>query len=273
MKNVLRSVSLWSLAIVTALAGVGCAALTREEAAAAVEESALEAEASALTSGTIEITTDFTIGMAVEAAADEIRAFVSSQLPCARVTLEGATLTVEYGALSGSCTYRGQTYSGTHEVTVMRNQMEEVIVEHVWTDLSNGRVSVTGGATVTWSFADRTRHVRHELTWTRLSDGRTGTGSGDRTQEALPEGIDVGFRVSGTRAWDGASGHWGLTIDDVQMRWVDPCPQAGRYTLDTPFGKTLTLSFERLDEGRIQVTAASGARSYDIVVRSSGAVE
>lgn len=251
------------------LAAIGCAALTREEAAEAVAEAALEAEASALTSGTIEITTDFTIGEAVEAAADEIRTFVETQLPCADVVLEGATLTVTYGARGGMCTYRGQSYSGTHSVSVMRNQMDEVIVEHTWTELSNGRVSVTGGATVTWSFADRTRRVVHELVWTRLSDGHTGTGRGDRLQGALPEGIATGFTVSGDRSWEGESGLWTLDIDAVQMRWVDPIPQAGTYTLGTPFGKTLSMNFERVDGDSIQVTVASGARSFDIVVNSA----
>lgn len=196
----------------------------------------------------------------------EIASFVRSQLPCAEVTVAGATLTVEYGANPGMCTYRGQTYGGVHQVTVMRNQMDHVVVVHVWMDFHNRELSVTGQATVTWSFANRTRHVVHELTWTRQRDGRTGTGSGDRLQRPLEEGLLSGFRVDGARRWEGESGTWDLEIDGVQMRWVDPVPQAGTYTLTTPASKILTLAFARADSTTITVTIGNGSRSFDFDV-------
>lgn len=253
------------------LAIAGCTGLTREEAAAALDEAGLSAEAISLTGGSIEITTEFTIGGAVEAAAAEVRTFVETQLPCAAVTVSGATLTIEYGARPGICTYRGQTYAGTHSVTIMRNQMDDVVVTHTWTALRNARVSVTGSAMVTWSFADRTRHVSHELTWTRLSDGRTGVGTGDRTQAALEGGILEGFRESGERSWTGEAGTWTLTIEDVQMRWVDPCPQAGRYVLENPDGKSLSLAFDRLDADTIHVTIGNGGRDFEFDVTTRAA--
>lgn len=248
------------------LAVAGCTGLTRDEAREALDEASVSAEAASLVGASVEIYTDFTIGGAVEAAAAELRTFVETQLPCAEVTLEGSTLTVVYGARPGTCTYRGQTYSGSHTVTVMRNQMDDVVVSHQWAALSNQRVSVTGSAMVTWSFTDRTRHVSHELEWTRLSDGRTGVGTGDRTQAALDGGLVVGFVESGERTWTGSAGTWTLSIEDVEMRWVDPCPQAGRYVLESPAGKTLTLSFERSAPTTITVTIASGGRSYDLDV-------
>jgi hypothetical protein len=249
-----------------AAAFVGCQGLTRGEAAEALEEAELSSEAVALTSGSIEIGTSFTIGDAVEDAAAELRSFVESQLPCAAVTLEGSTLTIEYGANPGSCVYQGRTYGGVHRIAVMRNQMDDVVVEHRWEDFHDERVSVTGTATVTWSASERSRHVRHELTWTRTSDGRTGTGSGDRLQRPLDEGLLSGFSVEGTRQWEGESGTWSLAIEAVEMRWVDPVPQAGRYVLTTPANKMATLSFSRVDETTIRVTIASGARSYDFDV-------
>ena len=88
--------------------------MTAQEAGQALEEVGIEAQAQALTSGTIEISTNFTIGGAVEAAAAEIKTFVETQLPCANITLEASTLTVEYGVNPGNCVYKGQTYSGTH---------------------------------------------------------------------------------------------------------------------------------------------------------------
>jgi hypothetical protein len=263
-----------AVALGAAALAFGCeAALTRGEAAEALEEAAIGSEAMSLVGGSVEIYTDFTIGGAVEAAAEELRTFVETQLPCAEVTVSGATLAIEYGARPGTCTYRGQTYAGTHSVTIMRNQMDDVVVTHTWDALRNERVSVTGSAMVTWSFADRTRHVAHELTWTRLSDGRTGVGSGDRTQAALEGGIVEGFRESGERTWEGESGTWTLTIDDVQMRWVDPCPQAGRYVLDTPFEKQATLAFDRVDEDTIHVEISSGARSYGFDVSRLGTTD
>src|SRR4051794_12300298 len=86
---------------------VGCnrqQGLTSEEANEAKEELQLGTASQALTSKSIEITTNFTIGGAVEKAADELRQFYQSQWACADVQLSGHTLTVEYGA-HGICPY------------------------------------------------------------------------------------------------------------------------------------------------------------------------
>lgn len=247
----------------------GCQALTREEASTALEELSLSAQASALTGSSVEIATSFTIGQAAEDAAMEIRTFVESQLPCADVTLSGATLTIVYGANPGTCTYRGQTYAGTHAIAVMRNEASDVVVMHTWTDFRNQTLEVDGSAMVTWSAADQTRHVSHTLTWTRMSDGRTGTGSGERTQAALAGGLSEGFSEDGERTWTGESGTWTLMIEGIEMRWADPVPQAGSYILDTPFDKRLVVRFERSDATTIRATFTSGARSYDFDVRST----
>lgn len=248
----------------------GCRGLTLQEAQTAVEEITLASQTSALTSNSIEISTNFTIGDAVQQAAEELRAFIESQLPCASVTLQDATLTIEYGALEGSCTYNGHTFSGTHSVTVERNERTAVQVEHTWTDFSNGVMEVDGTATVTWDFESLTRHVVHSSEWTRLSDGRTGQGSGDRLQEALEEGLLTGFRVDGERDWQGQDGHWDLDIDQVEMRWIDPVPQSGAYRLDTPYGKSVTISFDRLSDTQIQVTVKGPRNSFDFKVNRLG---
>jgi hypothetical protein len=263
-----RTTWLTPTALTLAAALGGCGNLTREEAAQALDEAQVSSQASALTSSSVEITTDFTIGMAVEDAAAQIRTFVQTQLPCAEITLEGATLTIEYGARPGTCTYHGQTFSGTHAVSVMRNDMDDVVVHHVWDELSNGVVKVSGDATVTWSFENPSRHVVHELTWTRLADGRTGTGTGDRLQQPLPEGLAVGFQVSGERSWRGERGTWNLDINDVEMRWVDPVPQSGSYVLDTPFDKEVSMTFERESERTIKVTIAGGNREFEFRVNA-----
>lgn len=264
---------LYAFACLIPLSLVGCKKtgtqdeLTTAEASQALEEAKVEGEASNLAASSIEISTSFTIGQAVETAAAEIRDFVTAQLPCAKIDLMGATLSVEYGALAGNCTYKGLTYSGKHTISVAKNDMGGVEVDHVWTDFSNGRVKVSGTATATWSFEDKSRHVVHTLDWTRISDGMTATGSGDRTQTVLEGGLGEGIQIDGSRSWESAKGKWDLGINGVQIRWVDPVPQAGTYTLATPAGKALTMTFSRVDDVTIKVTVGNGSKSFDFDVK------
>lgn len=244
--------------------------LTYAQAKEALEESQLATEAATLLDGTVEISTNFTIGQAVEAAAAQLRDFVASQLPCAEITLSAATLEVEYGKKPGNCTFKGQTYSGSHAITVSRNENGNVEVDHVWTDITNGKVSVSGTAQVTWNLSAKSRTVVHTLTWTRVSDGRTATGSGDRTQTVLDGGLLEGIKVDGTREWSGKAGTWDLAINDVEMRWIDPVPQSGSYVLRTPAGRSATLSFARKDATAITVTVESGDKNFSFDVRSTG---
>ncbi len=271
----LRSIAIATFVACAPLSLLGCPAdgLTVEEAGLALEEISIEAQASALTRGTIEISTNFTIGKAVEAAAAELQTFIESQLPCAEITLQNSKLTVEYGAKTGNCTYRGQTYSGTHTIAVSKNEEGEVIVEHVWDEMKNQLVSVTGTATVVWSFKDPTRHVTHELEWTRLSVGRKGVGSGDEVQKPLSGGLLEGFQVDGDRSWEGKSGTWDLGINNVEVRWVDPIPQAGSYELAAPNGKTASLSFSRVDEDSIEAKFITGRNEWIFVVNQLGFIE
>ncbi len=240
--------------------------MTLAEARQALDESQLSSQAMNLTSSSVDIATHFTIGDAVEAAADELRTFIQSQLPCADIQVAKGDLDVTYGAKAGNCTYRGHTYTGNHHMTVVRNDTGDVQVDHTWTELSDGRVAVTGSATVTWDFSDAERRVQHELTWTRLSDGKQGTGSGDRTQSVLEGGLFEGIQVDGSKQWKSNGGQWDLAIDGVQMRWVDAVPQAGQYVLRTPKGKSATLAFSRVDTTKIQVTVSSGDKSFDFNV-------
>lgn len=244
--------------------------LTLAEAQEAVEESTLSDQAVSVVNGTVEITTNFTIGQAVEQAAEELRAFVASQLPCADIEVSAGTLSIEYGVKPGNCTYNGHSYTGKHTVNVAKNDEGEVLVQHSWDKISNAIVEVSGTADVTWSSQDRSRHVVHELTWTRLSDGREGTGSGDRTQSTLAGGIAEGIRVDGSRTWEGQSGRWDVAINSVEMRWVDPVPQSGSYVMSTPFGKSSSMAFQREDADTIRVTVSGGRRSFSFLVSKAG---
>jgi hypothetical protein len=266
------SVRQFAIALPLVLVACNQSALTREEAVEALEESSIESQASAVTSGPVEISTHFTIGSALERAADELRGFLAAEIPCAKITIEGNTVTTEWGAAGGTCTYKGLTYSGTSSITIRRTDAQTLQVDHTFSNLSNGKVKVSGFANVTWSGTEHSRHVVHELNWTRLSDNRTGTGSGDRTQTLLypSQGLAGGIRIDGNRHWSGKRGEWDLAITGVEVRLQDPCPQAGKYTLTTPGDKTISLSFSRKSEDVIHVTLAGPKREFSFDVRSTG---
>lgn len=247
--------------------------LSRADALEAVEEASLSAQASELSGSGVELSTHFTIGGALEEAAGELRDFIGAQLPCAELTLSGSTLRVRYGVHPGNCTYRGHTFSGETRLTVERNDEGDVEVDHEFVDFSNGRVSVRGSAHVTWSRAEPSRHIVHELTWTRVGDGRTGAGRGDRVQRPLEGDVSVGFREDGSRSWEGQRGRWDLAIQGVEMRWADPVPQAGAFVLATPKDQSVTLSFRRVDGDTIEVTVSNGTRSFDFDVTALGVRE
>jgi hypothetical protein len=275
----MRPTAFGTLAIATAFTAflTGCprekadGPMTQAEAREALEESSVESQAAALTTNTVEISTNFTIGKAAGEAAAELKTFIESQLPCAGITLANATLTVTYGAKPGNCTYRGHTFSGQHIVKVQKNE-DEIVVDHEWKELSNGKVKVSGTAHVTWDFGDKTRQVQHNLTWTRISDNRTGRGTGDILQRTLEGGLAEGIQVDGSRSWTGQNGRWDLAIEGVQMRWVDPVPQAGTYRLASPKGRSLALSFNRIDEDTIEVTIRNDKREFKFNVSSIGAI-
>jgi hypothetical protein len=270
------SPSLWFAALPLAASLAGCPRdeeLTLAEAEQAVEEAAIASQASNVAEGTIELATSFTLGGAVETAAEEIRAFAESQLPCAEVTLEGAKVTIDYGVTGDGCSYHGKTYTGSHSITVSRTAEDDVLVQHAWSSLSNGVVEVSGTANVTWGVGEATRHVVHDLAWTRLSDGRVGRGTGDRLQSGLDGAWANGVAIEGERRWDGDAGTWDLAIDGVEWRWVDPVPQAGSYELTTPNGKQLTLGFARVDDDTIRVTVEGARRAFEFDVTSLGQVQ
>jgi hypothetical protein len=256
-------------ALVTVL--TGCpkdkSEMTQAEAREAMDESAIESQAAALTTNSVEISTNFTMGKAVTEAANELKTFIQTQLPCADIQLADATLTITYGAKPGNCIYHGQKFSGQHIVKVEKND-DEIVVDHEWKDLSNQIVKVSGTAEATWNFDDKTRHITHDLTWTRIADGRTGRGQGDRTQRALPGGITEGIQEDGSRSWTGQKGKWDLAIEGVQVRWVDPVPQSGTYRLASPKGRSLELSFSRVDTDTIAVTVKADSKEFTFNVNS-----
>src|SRR4051812_13269561 len=132
----MRPMNLGTFAIAAAFTAVlaGCpregadGPMTQAEAQEALEESTIESQASALTTNSVQISTNFTIGKAVNEAATELKTFIETQLPCAEITLADATLTVTYGAKPGNCTYRGNKFTGQHVVKVEKND-DEIVVD------------------------------------------------------------------------------------------------------------------------------------------------
>lgn len=244
-------------------------AMTASEAAEALDEASVSAQASELTSASVDLATHFTIGEAAAQAAQDLSNFIVSQLPCAAITVSGSKLTVDYGAKLGACVYAGHTFSGQETISITPSGAG-VEVDHTWTNFTNGVVSVSGTAVVTWDAAHPSRHVTHDLTWTRVWDGRTGEGTADLTQTPLTGGVLVGFEENGTRTWDGKSGHWSLAVDGVQVRWADPVPQSGSYTLTAPSLKTASLAFSRVNDTTIAVTLSSGKSSFSFTVTETG---
>lgn len=241
--------------------------MTREEAREAVEEARLYSQAASLTGNTIELSENFSIGEAVRASAENLRDFYESQLPCADVIADENTVTVEYGPRGDDCNHRGMNFTGTHSITVVVNKAEELEVHHEWMKLSNGEIEVSGSADVTWSGGnDPSRRVVHELSWKQLADGREAIGSGDRVQRPLACARSQGFTAIGSASWSGASGRYDLRITDVEMRWVDPVPQDGKYSLATPFGEGLALDFHRSSPQTIDVVVTNGRRQFEFEV-------
>lgn len=244
------------------VAGVGCAfegsdEMTYGEALEALQATVDSGKGEALVSEPIEITTQFTLGQAAADAAQELRDWVASQLPCAELSLDGASLTMDLGTLDDACTYQGKTYAGVIVLEVVSADADAVLVRHTWSSLTDGALTADGSADVTWTQDTATeRHVAHEIVWTD-DTGRVIDARGDRTQRYLDESLGIwgGFGESGTRDWtDSETGEWSLDIDGIEVRWQDPVPQAGLYTLLNPDGKTLTMLFERLDDDTIRVT-------------------
>ncbi len=58
----------------------------------------------------------------------------------------------------------------------------------------------------------------------------------------------------------------GQHMAGVEMRWIDPVPQAGRYTLDTPYAESLSAAFTRSSAATIRVTIAGKRRAFDFDV-------
>lgn len=245
--------------------------LTSAEMRMAVEESVATGQAESVQQDVVEITTSFTLGDAVDAALAEIEAFIKSQSPCATVTPSGDHgLVIDFGSLADACTYRGHNYAGTLTVSVALDGAA-AIVTHDLDGFTNGTVTVDGSAEVTWTTENR--RVVSDFSFER--EGRVTALTSDRTQRLLDagQGLAGGIVVDGERAWKNDRGDFTVEIDAVELRAVDPVPQAGTYRITLPSGNSTEMTFTRVDADTIEVRV-DGPRRYRVFrVNSAGAID
>jgi hypothetical protein len=217
----------------------------------------------------IELTTSFTLGQGVQAAAEEIRGFVESQVPCSTVTVEPGQVSIDFGDLSDGCVWRGRTYAGVVTVAIERADAG-ARVTHTYEDFTGGRVTMNGTAVVDWN--DAVRHIVTDMTFATADE--TVEVQSDRTQGfSRCEGVEaVCVTVEGERHWQSSRGEWDMTIEGVEARSIDPVPEAGTYTVVNPEGREIAMSFARLDEDTIQVEIEGGRRPVVFEVTASGQV-
>jgi hypothetical protein len=136
---------------------------------------------------------------------------------------------------------------------------------------------VDGDATVTWTGADATRRVETVHTWTD-SSGIVVDVVGDHVQGPLEDGGGWGawlggITMGGTREWTHDGGVWLLDMSDLELRWIDPAPQAGSLTVVNPDGKELSVVYERIDEDTIQATLTGLRRDKVVNINRLGQIE
>lgn len=241
--------------------------MTGLEALQALGEVNQSARGEQATADVIEISTDFTIGEALEAAAQTIAEFWESQAPCTEVTVDGPVTTIDYGTLDDDCTFNGKTFAGVNTITIGSTNPGDLEVEHGWNGFTNGDVTVDGGALVTWSGEDDSRHVVTEHTWSDNADGTTVDVFGDHVTAPLEAGVRVwesGFTLDGSREWTSETGDWTLDMTDLELRLIDPAPQWGTIGVTNPDGKSVEIVYDRVDETTIQATL-TGLRGGDRV--------
>lgn len=265
--------SLASLALAPALLALAAcdqAPASREELREAVVEVADLGEGLGTQDDIIELTTSFTLGQGVQTAAEEIRDFVHSQVPCSTVTVEPGRVSIDFGELGDACVYRGRTYAGVVTVDV-ELPGDGAHVTHTYEGFTGGRVTMDGTADVTWN--DGERHIVGD--WTFTSDERTVEVDSDRTQifRRCDDVDAVCVSVTGDRHWTSPRGEWDMTIEDVEARSIDPVPEAGIYTVVNPEGREIGMSFSRVDDDTIQVDITGGRRDITFQVTAAGQVQ
>ena len=247
--------------------------MTNREVLQALQETADSSRGERATTEPIEISTEFTIGDAVEAAAQQMADFWASQEPCTTVTAEAGLVTVDYGGLDDDCEFEGSTYGGLATIAVDDTTEGQLQVTHTWDALTDGLTQVDGGAVVTWTGQGAvSRQVVTDHTWTDVESGDAVDVLGDHTWGFLneDEGLDAGLTLEGTRTWFSESGEWNIDMSGLEVRLQDPVAQAGSIVLTSPANKELTLVHERVDDTTIRITLTGARRDWVFDINQLG---
>jgi len=233
------------------------------QATTALDEAIASSKAENLAHKITEITTDVTMGERAEDAAADRAAWFKSQIPCSTATVEGSTLTIDFGTLKDGCVYEGKTYAGVLEVTWREaalddpDPMDDLDVIHDWHGFTDGTVTLDGRTVVYWTSPSIPSRVTHDLVW--HDDERTVDQQSDVwIQRLAPEAGVTGYRpgveLNGWRLWEAEYGMVHLDIDAIEIRGMDPVPQAGTWRLRNDAGDVIRMHFDRVDADTIRVT-------------------
>lgn len=247
--------------------------LSYSEALEAVDAVILSGEGEGLISEVVEVSTNFSLGIPIEEAAPELVAYLQTEVPCATVSQAGPTITMDFGSIESNCTLNEHAYGGVLTIEITSTLDNAVQALHTWTGLTNGMITIDGSGDVTWAGAGagHTRHVVHQVSWTR-ADGSTVDATGDRLQalQVASEGLAGGVVVSGVRDWTYSGDPWHVSINDIEIIGFDPVPEYGSYNLTMPSNQEFNVSFERNDDDTIRITVHGNIQSYSFDVTRSG---
>ncbi|HWB73542.1 MAG TPA: hypothetical protein VG755_01280 [Nannocystaceae bacterium] len=191
---------------------------------------------------------------------DRMHALIASQLPCSTITTVGEdTLVIDFGTLADECTFRDRTWAGVVTIAYATDG-DAIVATHEFDGITDGKVTIDGSATVTKT--DASRHIVTDFTF----DGpeRGFSVKSDRVQTPLAD--EDGVHIDGTRDFTGDRGERHVDIEGVEVRRGDSVPQAGSLAITRDDGRTLTMSFARIDDETIAVTVdgPKGERVFEV---------
>ncbi len=258
-------------------AGAGCLGngMTRMEMRAAVQQVVESGQVQQLENGIVEITTDFTIGDAVQQVRDRIAEVLAACGQTTVTAMDDVSIRIDFGPASDPCAFDGQKYSGVVDLVIAR-EGEVLTVEHDYQDLSNGTYTLNGDKTVTWTSEGGDRVVRDIVSsvgWTGPNGPVEHTSERTMTFSDFLGAPEAPITIDGGHRWTRDGDTWDLDVNAVELRLVDPVPQDGSYVLTVPSGREGTLSFERVDEDTIAVRFQTGLRSRTFHVTRAGEVD
>ncbi|MCB9665023.1 MAG: hypothetical protein H6732_12990 [Alphaproteobacteria bacterium] len=247
----------------------GCGLVTAREAREAVVEAARSSGYQRVTDTPIELTTTVTLGDRVEAATEALADWWRSQAACAEVTVEGAAVRVDHGVLDDGCTWQGRGWQGVHTLT-LTDLGPPIALEHRWEGFGDDLTTVDGIARVRWDLDALERQVITDLDW--ATDDRTTAVTGEHAYRLLDPDLGLlgGVVLDGSRSWEVAQAPWDLQMEGIELRWVDPAPQAGTFTVTTPRGAEVGITFRRVGPATIRATVDGTRRSWSFDVTLVG---